>query len=75
MWILLTGYPITVGVMVRSGSQEFIAKFRPIISTEALWIIWTNHGTYWLILSALLVVSNYSILIKDPQAPGSQGQL
>jgi hypothetical protein len=53
MWVLLTGDLITVGVMVGSGSQELIAKFRLIISTEALWIIWINHGTYWLITRPL----------------------
>jgi hypothetical protein len=36
MWVFLTGYPIMVDVMVGSGSQELIAKFGPIISTEAL---------------------------------------
>jgi hypothetical protein len=53
MWVLLTGYPITVGGMVGSGSQELIAKFEPMMSTEALWIIWINHGTYWLITRPL----------------------
>jgi hypothetical protein len=40
-------------IMVGSGSKVLIAKFRPIISTEALCIIWTNHGTYWLIIRPL----------------------
>jgi hypothetical protein len=47
------GYPIMVGVMVGSGSQELIAKFGPIISTEALWHLWIIHGTDWLIISLL----------------------
>jgi hypothetical protein len=50
MWVLLTGYPIMVGVMVGSGSQELIARFGPIISTEALWHMWIIHGTNWLII-------------------------
>jgi hypothetical protein len=36
MWVLLTAYPIMVGGMVASGSQELIGKFGPIISTDAL---------------------------------------
>jgi hypothetical protein len=39
-----------VNAMVGSGSQELIATFGPIISNEALWHLWTNHGTDWFII-------------------------
>lgn len=43
-------YPMIAGRIVISGSQELIAQFRPIISTEALWCMWIVYGTDWLII-------------------------
>jgi hypothetical protein len=55
MWVFLTGHLIMVGVMVGSGSGswELIAKFGPIIPTEALWHLWSIYGTDWLIIPPL----------------------
>lgn len=37
-------------IMVGSGSKVLIAKFGPIISTEALGHMWIVRGTDWLII-------------------------